>query len=141
MSIDHRHIAETMLSREGTGPAWGIEIVEAGEGRSKLSMKLRADMLNGHGMAHGGMIFALADTAFAYACNSRNQAAVGAQASIAYLAPAYGGETLIADAREAAVAGRSGVYTVSIRTDDGRVIAEFQGLSRTIGGPVIGAEG
>ncbi len=140
MSLDHRRIAETMLSREGTGPAWGIEIVEAGEGYSKLSMKLRPDMLNGHGMAHGGMIFALADTAFAYACNSRNQASVGAQASIAYLAPAYGGDTLVAEAREAAVAGRSGVYTVSVRTGDGRVVAEFQGLSRTIGGAVIEGE-
>ncbi|AUN31021.1 MULTISPECIES: hydroxyphenylacetyl-CoA thioesterase PaaI [Niveispirillum] len=140
MSDRTRQIAETMLSREGTGPAWGIRIEEAGEGYSRLSMALRPDMLNGHGMAHGGMIFALADTAFAYACNSRNQAAVGAQASIAYLAPAYGKDVLVAEAREAAVAGRSGVYNVSVHTRDGRVIAEFQGLSRTIGGPVIQEE-
>ena len=137
MNIDPQRIAEAMLSREGTGAAWGIRIEAAGEGYSLLSMELRPDMLNGHGTAHGGMIFALADTAFAYACNSRNQASVAAQASIAYLTPAHGGEVLVAEAREAAIAGRCGVYNVSIRTQDGRAVAEFTGLSRTIGGTII----
>lgn len=133
-------IAENMLAGEGTGPAWGVEIEEAREGYARIRMMLRPDMLNGHGIAHGGMVFALADTAFAYACNSRNVRTVAAQASIVFLDAGREGETLIAEAREAATAGRSGVYQVSVRGDDGRAIAEFQGYSRTLGGPVIGDE-
>ena len=100
-------------------------------------MKLRADMLNGHGSAHGGMVFALADTAFAYACNSRNMRTVGAQATMVFLDGAKEGEVLIAEAEEAALVGRSGVYNVSVKTEDGRPVAEFQGFSRTVGGPFI----
>ncbi|PWG01501.1 hydroxyphenylacetyl-CoA thioesterase PaaI [Sphingosinicella humi] len=130
-------VAHAMLAREGTGPAWGIEIVEAREGYSRLRMTLRADMLNGHGSAHGGMVFALADTAFAYACNSRNVRTVGAQATMVFLDGAKEGEVLIAEAEEAAVVGRSGVYNVSVKTEDGRAVAEFQGFSRTVGGAFI----
>ena len=130
-------IAALMLEREGTGPAWGIEIEEAREGYARLRMRLRADMLNAYAMAHGGMIFALADTAFAYACNSRNERAVAAQASIVFLDAAREGEMLVAEAREQASVGRSGVYAVKVTGGDGRVIAEFQGLSRTIGGEVL----
>lgn len=132
-----RRIAETLLQREGTGPAWGIAIDDAREGYARIRMKLQDDMLNGHRIGHGGMIFALADTAFAYACNSRNENTVAQNASISFLAPAQPGEVLIAEAREMSRAGRSGVYQVSVRTADGRVIAEFTGLSRTIGGAVI----
>jgi acyl-CoA thioesterase len=132
-----REVAHAMLAAEGTGPAWGIEILEAREGYSRLRMKLRADMLNGHGSAHGGMVFALADTAFAYACNSRNVRTVGAQATMVFLDGAKEGEVLIAEAQEAALVGRSGVYNVSVRTEDGRAVAEFQGFSRTVGGPFI----
>jgi acyl-CoA thioesterase len=132
-----RRIADTLLSREGTGPAWGVEIEDAREGYARIRMKLRDDMLNGHRIAHGGMIFALADTAFAYACNSRNESTVAQNASISFLAPANAGEVLVAEAREASRSGRSGVYQVSVRGADGRVIAEFTGLSRTIGGGVI----
>jgi acyl-CoA thioesterase len=132
-----RRVAETLLQREGTGPAWGIAIEEAREGYALVRMKVRDDMLNGHRIGHGGMIFALADTAFAYACNSRNENTVAQNANISFLAPAHPGETLIAEAREVSRAGRSGVYQVSVRTADGRVIAEFTGLSRAIGGPVI----
>jgi acyl-CoA thioesterase len=103
-------------------------------------MKVRPDMLNGHGTAHGGMIFALADTAFAYACNGRNLRTVAAQASIVFLDAAREGEMLVAEAREQALAGRSGVYNVSVTTADGRAVAEFQGFSRSIGGPVIGED-
>ena len=131
-------IAVTMLSQEGTGPAWGVAIEEAREGYARVSMLLRPDMLNGHRIGHGGMVFALADTAFAYACNSRDVRTVAAQASIVFLSPAREGETLIAEAREAALTGRSGVYTVSVRAADGRPIAEFQGFSRSLGGSVIG---
>ena len=126
-----------MLANEGTGKAWGIQIEEAREGYSRIRMKLTADMLNGHGKAHGGMVYALADTAFAYACNSRNVASVAAQASIVFLNAAKAGEMLVAEAREVALAGRSGVTHVSVRGEDGRAIAEFQGCSRTLGGPVV----
>ena len=133
-------VARSMLAAEGTGPAWGIEIEEAREGYARIRMTLRADMLNGHGIAHGGIVFSLADTAFAYACNSRNLTTVAAQASIIFLAPAREGEVLVAECREQALAGRSGVYNASVRTEDGRNIAEFQGFSRSLGGPVIGDE-
>lgn len=132
-----RRVAETLLNQEGTGPAWGVSIDEAREGYAKVRMTLREDMLNGHRIAHGGMVFALADTAFAYACNSRNEVSVAQSATIAFLAPAAAGDVLIAEARETARSGRSGVYAVSVKAGDGRVIAEFTGLSRTIGGAVI----
>jgi acyl-CoA thioesterase len=129
-----------MLSNEGTGPAWGIAIEEARLGYARLSMKVRADMLNGHRIVHGGMVFALADTAFAYVCNGRNEKTVAAQASIVFLGSAGEGDTLVAEAEELANAGRSGVTRVSVRTADGRAIAEFTGYSRTIGGPVATPE-
>ena len=131
-------VARAMLAAEGTGPAWGIEIEEASEGYARIRMRLRADMLNGHRIAHGGMVFALADTAFAYACNSRNLRTVAAQASIVFLDAAREGELLTAEAREEALAGRSGVYNATVRGEDGRTIATFQGLSRSIGGALIG---
>ena len=130
-------VARTMLAAEGTGPAWGIEIEEAREGYARIRMALRPDMLNGHGIAHGGMIFALADTAFAYACNSRDVRTVAAQAGIVFLDAARKGEVLIAEAREAALVGRSGVCHVAVRTNDGRAIAEFTGFSRSLGGSVL----
>lgn len=132
-----RRVAEAMLVSEGTGPAWGIEIEEAREGYSRIRMRLRADMLNGHDTAHGGMVYALADTAFAYACNSRNLRTVGAQATMVFLDGAVEGEVLVAEAQEQALVGRSGVYNVSVRTDAGRPVAEFQGFSRSVGGPYI----
>ena len=131
-------VARAMLAAEGTGPAWGIEIEEAREGYARIRMRLRADMLNGHRIAHGGMVFALADTAFAYACNSRNLRTVAAHASIVFLDSAREGELLTAEAREEALAGRSGVYNATVRGEDGRTIATCQGLSRSIGGALIG---
>ena len=132
-----RRVADTLLQREGTGPAWGVTIDDAREGYAMVRMHVRADMLNGHRIAHGSMVFALADTAFAYACNSRNESTVAQSATISFLAPALPGDTLIAEAREVSKVGRSGVYAVSVRAADGRAIAEFTGLSRTIGGAVI----
>ena len=130
-------VAHHMLAAEGTGPAWGIVIEEARAGYARLSMVLRPDMLNGHGMAHGGMIFALADTAFAYVCNGGNAKSVAAQASIVFLGSAAEDETLIAEGMELAHEGRSGVTRVAVRTSEGRAVAEFTGYSRTIGGAVI----
>jgi acyl-CoA thioesterase len=130
-------VAHHMLAGEGTGLAWGIRIEEARENYARISMVVRADMLNSHGIAHGGMIFALADTAFAYVCNGANHASVAAQASIVFLDKVREGETLIAEAMELAREGRAGVTRVAVRTDDGRTIAEFTGYSRTLGGPVV----
>lgn len=130
-------VAHEMLAAEGTGPAWGIRIEEARHGYARVSMLVRPDMLNGHGIAHGGLIFALADSAFAYVCNGSNHASVAAQASIVFLDKVAEGETLIAEAEEVAREGRAGVTRVAVRTSDGRVIAEFTGYSRTIGGAVL----
>jgi len=130
-------VAHHMLKEEGTGPAWGIRIEEARAGYARLSMLVRADMLNGHRIVHGGMVFALADTAFAYVCNGRNEKTVAAQASIVFLGSASEGETLVAEAEELAMAGRSGVTRVAVRTPDGRSVAEFTGYSRAVGGAVV----
>ena len=132
-----RRVAFAMLAKEGTGKSWAIQIEEAREGYSRIRMTVRADMLNGHGSVHGGMVYALADTAFAYACNSRNVRTVGAQATMVFLDGAEAGETLVAEATEQALVVRSGVYNVSVRTDKGRAVAEFQGFSRSIGGHYI----
>ncbi|HWE46791.1 MAG TPA: hydroxyphenylacetyl-CoA thioesterase PaaI [Caulobacteraceae bacterium] len=131
-----RAVADHMLSQEGTGPAWGIEIQEVREGYSRIALTVRADMLNGHQIAHGAMVFAVADTAFAYACNSRNVATVAQQASIVFVSAAREGERLVAEAKETVVQGRTGVYEIIVRAED-RVVATFQGLSRTLGGAVI----
>jgi acyl-CoA thioesterase len=128
-----------MLSKEGTGPTWGISIEEAREDYARVSMVVRADMLNGHGFAHGGMIFALADTAFAYVCNGANHASMAAQASIVFLDKVREGETLVAEAQEVAREGRAGVTRVAVRGGDGRAVAEFTGYSRTLGGAVVEA--
>jgi acyl-CoA thioesterase len=139
MSADElsARVAAAMFAAEGTGPAWGIAIEEVRAGYCRLSMKLRADMLNGHGMAHGGTIFALADSAFAYVCNGANAKSVAAQASIVFLGGVAEGETLVAEAQEVALEGRSGVTRVAVRTSEGRAVAEFTGYSRTVGGAVV----
>lgn len=133
-----KRVAREMLAAEGTGPAWGLRIEEIRAGYARVSMLVRADMLNGHGFAHGGMIFALADTAFAYVCNGANHASVAAQASIVFLDKVTEGETLVAEATEVAREGRAGVTRVAVRTAEGRTVAEFTGYSRTLGGAVIG---
>ena len=130
-------VANAMLAAEGTGPSWGITIDEARAGYARISMTLTSAMLNGHRIAHGGMVFALADTAFAYVCNGDNVKTVAAQASIVFLGSAAEGETLVAEAEEVATAGRGGVTRVTVQTLDGRAVAEFTGYSRTIGGAVV----
>src|ERR1700743_529749 len=130
-------VARHMFAAEGTGAAWGLRIDEVREDYARVSMVVRADMLNGHGFAHGGMIFALADSAFAYVCNGANQASVAAQASIVFLDKVSEGEPLIAEAEQVVREGRAGVTRVAVRTGEGRRIAEFTGYSRTLGGPVL----
>jgi acyl-CoA thioesterase len=133
-------VTRTMMAQEGTARAWGLVLEEVRVGYARVSMRLRPDMINGHRTAHGGMIFALADTAFAYACNSRNRVTVAQQASILFLSAAREGETLVAEARESALSGRVGAYIVDVRTTEGRPVASFQGLSRAIGGAVVETE-
>ena len=130
-------VARHMLAAEGTGPAWDVKIEEVRKDYARVSMVVRADMLNGHGFAHGGMIFALADSAFAYVCNGANHASLAAQASIVFLDKVREGETLIAEATEVAREGRAGVTRVAVRAGDGRAVAEFTGYSRTLGGAVV----
>ena len=137
MTDTPRRIADLMLAREGTGPWLGITIDEVREGYARIRMTVTQMMLNGHGTIHGGMFFTLADTAFAYACNSRNLVTVAAHAAISFLSPAKAGEILIAEATERSLVGRSGTYGVIVQTDDGRIVADFQGLSRSIGGAIL----
>ena len=132
-----KRVADAMLAAEGTGPAWNLKIEEVREDYARVSMLVRGDMMNGHGFAHGGMIFALADSAFAYVCNGANHASMAAQASIVFLDKVREGETLIAEATEVAREGRAGVTRVAVTADDGRKVAEFTGYSRTLGGAVV----
>jgi acyl-CoA thioesterase len=132
-----RDVAERMMGAEGAAGAWGLSVLDARVGFARVSMRLVPAMLNGFGTAHGGMIFALADSAFAYACNSRNQRSVAQAASIAFLDAGRSGELLVAEARELGLKGRSGTYSVTVFGEDDRVVATMQGLSRAIGGTVL----
>ncbi|RME18770.1 MAG: hydroxyphenylacetyl-CoA thioesterase PaaI [Alphaproteobacteria bacterium] len=126
--------AAAMWADDRASQALGMEIVEIGPGRAVLTMTLREDMANGHGIAHGGFIFTLADSAFAFACNSYNTVVVAQHNSITYLTPGRVGERLTATATEAHRAGRSGLYDVVVTGEDGRKVALFRGASRQING-------
>jgi acyl-CoA thioesterase len=143
MSDDAQALAEAsaaaLWAEDQASQALGMELLRIGPGETELAMVVTARMTNGHGTAHGGFIFTLADSAFAFACNSRGGRVVGAQASMAYLRPAALGERLVATAREVALAGRSGVYDVRVSAD-GRTIAEFRGHARSTAGPVLAGE-
>jgi acyl-CoA thioesterase len=128
-----------MFAAEGTGPAWAMKIEEVRAGYARVSMPLRDDMLNGHRTAHGGVVFALADTAFAYVCNGANDRSVAAYCTITFLNPAREGDVLVAEAEEIVREGRTGMTRCSISTADGRRIAEFTGTSRTVGGHIVDA--
>lgn len=115
--------------------AWlGMELVEVDEGRSTLSLHVKKHHTNGHGICHGGITFALADSAFAFACNSRNQATVAQHNVISYTAPAMLNDTLTATATEVSQSGRNGIYDVTVNNSEGTTVAEFRGFSRTIKG-------
>lgn len=131
-------VATALYARDTAAQALGITIEEVATGAARLVMTVRDDMLNGHGMCHGGLIFTLADTAFAYACNSRNRSTVAAAAEIQFLSPGRAGEVLVAVARERAASGRTGIYDVDV-TDrvTGRIVAVFRGRSQQITGEVV----
>jgi acyl-CoA thioesterase len=109
----------------------GMQVVEMSEGHAVVTMEVRDDMLNGHRIAHGGLVFTLADTAFAMACNEEGSVTVSSGAEITYLAPTLPGQTLTATAALRSKRGRSGIYDVAVRSDTG-LVAEFRGHSRTI---------
>src|SRR5689334_21571055 len=122
-----------MWEQDDASKGLGMEIVEIGPGRATLAMQVRADMVNGQRIAHGGFIFTLADSAFAFACNSHNERVVAAQGQITFLKPGRLGDRLVASAREISRSGRSGIYDVCVTAAD-EVIAEFRGHSRIVPG-------
>ena len=130
-------VAAAMWSRDRATNALAMQILGVKPGYAMVSMPVRADMLNGHDICHGGYIFTLADSAFAYACNSYNQNTVASACHIDFLAPAKEGDILEAEAVERSLSGRTGVYDVAVRTRSGKTIALFRGKSYRISGEVI----
>lgn len=129
--------AEAMWRHDSASNWFGMRIEDVDEGYARVSLRVKDHHCNGFGMCHGGVTFALADSAFAFACNSRNERTVAQHNSITYLAPGRLGDTLTATAREVSVVGRSGLYDVRVTGSDGTVIAEFRGMSRRIEGRVF----
>ena len=130
-------VANAMWSRDNATQALGMEVLAVGPGTATIAMPVRTDMLNGHHMCHGGYIFTLADSAFAYACNSYNQNTVASACHIDFLAPARLGDVLEAEAVERSAAGRTGVYVITVRVRGGKTGALFRGKSYRIQGEVI----
>lgn len=134
-----RACAQAMWQQDRAAKAQGLELLDIGPGRARMRMPVRQDMTNGHGLCHGGYMFFLADTTFAYACNSRNQRAVAAGAEIHFLAPAFEGDVLTADGQERHLAGRSGIYDVKVTDQHDKLVALFRGRSATIKGELTPA--
>jgi acyl-CoA thioesterase len=135
-------VAAAMYERDTASQALGLSLVRVGPGVAEVAMTVRADMLNGHAICHGGFIFTLADSAFAYACNSYNLNTVASGCSIDFVAPAREGDVLTAHAHERSASGRTGVYDIEVTNQRGDKIALFRGKSYRIKGHVIpGGEG
>jgi acyl-CoA thioesterase len=128
-----RACADAMWAEDDASKGLGMEIVEVTAGHATLAMTVQPHMVNGQRIAHGGFIFTLADSAFAFACNSHNERVVAAQGNITFIRPGKLGDRLVATAREISRTGRSGIYDVRVSVGD-VVIAEFRGHSRSIGG-------
>ncbi len=139
---DHlaRQIADVMWANDRASKSLGFQLDRIGEGQARMSMTVREEMINGHDTCHGGMIFTLADSAFAFACNSHNQISVAQHCSVTFVTPAFSGDRLTAVAKERQRAGRSGIYDVTVTRQDGSVVAEFRGNSRTIKGTHVPTE-
>lgn len=129
--------AAAMWANDAASKWFGMEITEMDEGRAVLELTVAEHHCNGHGICHGGVTFSLADSAFAFACNSRNQATVAQHNLISYLAPGRAGDRLRAEAVEVSLQGRSGIYDIKVTKEDGTVIAEFRGFSRAIKGQLF----
>jgi acyl-CoA thioesterase len=128
--------AAAMWAEDRASQQLGMHVEQVTSGRARVAMRVRADMTNGHGTAHGGYIFSLADSAFAFACNSTNERTVAQACDIVFIAPAHEGDQLVADAVERHRFGRNGIYDVRVTCGD-TVVAEFRGRSRAIGGAVV----
>ena len=135
-----RACADAMFSRDQASQRMGMRLLDASPGSAKLAMPVREDMIQGHGTCHGGYLFALADSAFAFACNSYNDATVAIGCSIDYVAPAREGDELIASAFEQSRSGRTGNYDVRIENSQGQLIALFHGKSYKVRGTVLAQE-
>lgn len=131
---------KTMYERDPASKGLGMTLDEIRPGYARMSMRVRPDMLNGHASCHGGFIFTLADSAFAFACNSHNFNTVGAGCTIDYLAPGREGDVLTAEAQEQALAGKTGVYDVTVTNAEGKTIALFRGKSHRVNGTVVNAD-
>jgi acyl-CoA thioesterase len=140
MQFDAQQLAElagkTMYERDPASQKLGMTLDQIRPGYARMSMRVREDMLNGHGTCHGGYIFMLADSAFAFACNSHNFNAVGAGCSIDYLSPGREGDLLTAEAVEQALSGKTGVYDIVVSNQEGRKVALFRGKSHRVNGMV-----
>ncbi len=132
--------SDTMHAQDYAAQMLGISIDETVPARAVLSMKVRKDMTNGHSICHGGIIFALSDTAFAHACNNTNKNTVASGCNIEFLAPAHEGDMLTATAVERSRSGRTGVYDIEVTNQEGVLIALFRGKSYQIKGSLV-AEG
>jgi len=128
---------QSMYERDAASQGLGATLDEISPGKATMSMTVKAHMLNGHKTCHGGFIFALADSTFAFACNSRNLTTVASGCTIDFLAPAFEGDRLIARASEYSLAGRTGIYDVHVSNQDGKPIAVFRGRSYRIKGNVV----
>lgn len=126
----------TMFERDPASQVLGMTLAAIRPGYARMTMTVRGDMLNGHATCHGGYIFMLADSAFAFACNSHNLNTVGAGCTIEYLAPGREGDVLVAEAVEQALQGKTGIYDVTVKAEDGRTIALFRGKSHRVSGTV-----
>lgn len=137
MSTVAEQAAAVMWADDRASQALGMAVEEVGDGRARLTMTVREDMTNGHGICHGGFIFTLADSAFAFACNSSGQRAVASQCAVTYLRPVKLGDRLTATAVERFREGRQGITDVTVTDAAGTVVAEFRGHSRTIPGSLL----
>jgi acyl-CoA thioesterase len=135
-----RATAEAMYASDACSRALGFELVEVRPGYARLRMTVRTDFLNGHQICHGGLIFTLADSAFAFACNSYNISTVAAGCSIEFLRPVQGGDVLTAEAVEQTLIGRTGIYDIRVTNRAGETVAMFRGKSAQIKGNVIPTE-
>lgn len=132
-----RRCAEVLWQEDRATRGLGMELIEVGPGRATLAMSITEAMTNGHGICHGGFIFALADSAFAFSCNTYDQRVVAQHCAVTYIRSAKVGDRLVARAVERSRTGRSGIYDISVARADGTMIAEFRGHSRTIEGKIL----
>jgi acyl-CoA thioesterase len=130
-------VAAEMFARDRASQAMGMRISKVGPGRAELTMTVRGDMLNGHATCHGGFIFTLADSAFAFACNSANLTTVASGCSIDFVTPAREDDVLTAIGQERSLSGRTGVYDIEVRNQRGETVALFRGKSHRVKGHVI----